>query len=323
MLLKRIKGTVFGGAIGDALGTLTEEMDKKTVKENYGGAITDFVEPSPSSVCPFLKKGQYSHETQMFLIALEMYAEKGRIDEKFYIEKLIEWAKNEKDHRYPAGGHINAALAYKSGAGPDEARVKATEIDGALPAVAAGLFRWDNSEDAYQEGSYIASIVYKDEILIDTAGLIAVAISTIAGERIFLEIEEGKLHFLELLHSFSQVEIVKSYIDMLITTVKEDVDELDKLIVRFGNGNFVLEPFALSIYIFLKWGKDFRKSILRAVNAYGEFGGDTDAIGFLTGALSGCYNSIDSIPEEWINGIENARYLELISEKLFEKIQNE
>ncbi|WP_456484721.1 ADP-ribosylglycohydrolase family protein [Desulfurobacterium sp.] len=323
MLLKRIKGTVFGGAIGDALGTLTEEMDRETVKKNYGGAITDFVEPSPSSVCPFLKKGQYSHETQMFLIALEMYAEKGKIDEEFYVEKLIEWVKDEKNHRYPAGGHINAALAYKSGALPDDARVKGTEIDGALPAVAAGLFRWDNSEEAYQEGSHLASIVYKDDILIDTAGLIAVAVSAITGERIFLEMEEGKLHFLELLHSFSQVEIVKSYIDMVITTVKENIDELDELILRFGNGNFVLEPFALSLYIFLKWGKDFRKSLLRAVNAYGEFGGDTDAIGFLTGALSGCYNGIDAIPKDWLRNIENAGYLKLISEKIFEKIKNE
>ncbi|WP_456437625.1 ADP-ribosylglycohydrolase family protein [Desulfurobacterium sp.] len=323
MLLKRIKGTVFGGAIGDALGTLTEEMDRETVKKNYGGAITDFVEPSPSSVCPFLKKGQYSHETQMFLIALEMYAEKGKIDEEFYVEKLIEWVKDEKNHRYPAGGHINAALAYKSGALPDDARVKGTEIDGALPAVAAGLFRWDNSEEAYQEGSHLASIVYKDDILIDTAGLIAVAVSTITGERIFLEMEEGKLHFLELLHSFSQVEIVKSYIDMVITTVKENIDESDELILRFGNGNFVLEPFALSLYIFLKWGKDFRKSLLRAVNAYGEFGGDTDAIGFLTGALSGCYNGIDAIPKDWLRNIENAGYLKLISEKIFEKIKNE
>ncbi|WP_457567945.1 ADP-ribosylglycohydrolase family protein [Desulfurobacterium sp.] len=323
MLLERIKGTIFGGAIGDALGTLTEEMDRETVKKVYGGPIIDLIEPSPFSVCPFLKKGQYSHETQMFLIALEMYAEKGKIDESFYIEKLIEWAKDEKNHRYPSGGHINAALAYKSGALPDEARVKGTEIDGALPAVASGLFRWDNSDEAYHEGSYLASIVYKDDILVDAAGLIAVAISTIAGERVFLEMEEGKLHFLEILRSFSQVEIVKSYIDLIITTIKENTDRLDELILRFGNGNFVLEPLSLSLYIFLRWGKDFRKSVLTAANAYGEFGGDTDAIGFLTGAFSGCYNGIEAIPKEWVENIENRNYLKILAEKLFEKIKND
>jgi ADP-ribosylglycohydrolase len=94
MLEERIEGSVFGSIIGDALGTLVEEMDRETVKKAYGGPIIGFVEPSPLSVCPFLKKGQYSHESQVFLMALEVYAEKGYFDEILYIEKLIEWVKD-------------------------------------------------------------------------------------------------------------------------------------------------------------------------------------------------------------------------------------
>ncbi|SNR83155.1 ADP-ribosylglycohydrolase family protein [Desulfurobacterium atlanticum] len=321
-LLKKIKGTVFGGAIGDALGTLVEEMDKYTVKKAYGGPILGFREPSDLSVCPFLRLGHYSHETQMFLIALEVYAEKGRFDETFYVEKMVEWLKDEKNHRYPAGGHLNAALAYKQGAFPDEARVKSSEVDGVIPAVAAGLYGWDSSEEAYNEGCQVVSLIYSDEILVDSAGILAVAISSIAGGRVFLEMEDGKIEFLEMLRSFSQIEMVRSYIDLVMNTLMEGVEDIDELILRFGNGNFVLEPLSLSLYVFLRWGKDFRTAVLKAVNAYGEFGGDTDAIGFLTGAFSGCYNGIDAIPSEWIEKIENRNYLNLLSEKFFEKIKN-
>lgn len=322
MLIDKIKGTIFGGAIGDALGTVVEEMDRETVRRCYGGAVTGFVEPSVESVCSFLKKGQYSHETQIFLLALEMYVEKKKLDEVCFIDKLIEWVDNEKEHRYPAGGHLNAAISYKSGAEFNDARVRGVEVDGIIPSVASGLFRWDNSDEAYQEGTYLASLVYKDEVLIDAAGVLAVAVSSIAGERIFFETEDGKINFIELLISFSQVDIVKEYLNQVISALREDLEDMDELILRFGNGSFVLESLSLSLYIFLKWGKDFRKSLLRAVNSYGEFGGDTDAVGFLTGALSGCYNGIDAVSSEWIEKIENRNYLNLLSEKFFEKIEN-
>ena len=323
VLLNRIEGTVFGGAIGDALGTLVEEMDKETVKRVYGGPILGFREPSSFSVCPFLREGQYSHETQMFILALLVYIEKGKFDEDYYVEKLVEWLSDEKNHRYPAGGHLNAAAAYKQGAFPDEARVKSSEVDGVIPAVAAGLYRWDNGEDAYNEGCQIVSVVYNDDILIDCGGIVSVAVSSIVGERAFLEMDDGKIEFLDMLRSFSQVETVRSYLDLVINTLMDGIENIDELVLRFGNGNFVLESLSLSLYIFLKWGNDFRKAVLKAVNSYGDFGGDTDAIGFLTGAFSGGYVGKRNIPVEWIENVENSSYLDLLSKKFFEVVANE
>ncbi|RUM88500.1 MAG: hypothetical protein DSZ25_02100 [Thermovibrio sp.] len=320
MIAEKIEGSVFGAVIGDALGTLVEEMDRETVKRAYGGPILGFVEPSPLSVCPHLKKGQYSHESQIFLMALEVYAERGYFDETLYIEKLIEWVKDEKSHRYPAGSHINAALSYMAGLEPAEARVKSCDIDGALPAVAAGLFRWDNSYDAYSEGSYIASVTHSDEALIDTAGVIAVAVSELVGGRVLLNTQEDRLGFIEILKEFSKTEMVRSYLDLLHQLVRKDVHSLDDAILTLGNGSFAPEAFSLSLFITLRNYKSFRNGLLAAVNSYGDFGGDTDAVAFLVGAFLGGYLGVSAIPDDWLSCVESAEYIKIILNKFIDKV---
>ena len=321
MLEEKVEGAVFGGVIGDALGTLVEEMDSETVKRAYGGPIFDFREPSPLSVCPHLKKGQYSHESQVFLMALEVYAEKGYFDENLYVEKLIEWVKDEKSHRYPAGSHINAALSYAAGLEPDEARVKACDIDGAIPAAAAGIFRWDSSYDAYSEGSYIASITHDDEALVDTAGVLAVAVSEVLGGRVLLSTREDRLGFVEVLREFAQTQMVRSYLDLLYQALGRETSSLDEVILLLGNGNFAPEAFSLALFVALTNSTSYKKAVVTAVNSYGDFGGDTDAIAFITGTLVGGYLGVSSIPEEWLRCVEGADYIRLLTKKLIDKIR--
>ncbi len=321
MLRERVEGSIFGGVIGDALGTLVEEMDRETVKKAYGGPIIDFREPSPLSVCPYLKKGQYSHESQVFMMALEVYAEKGYFDENLYVEKLVEWVKDEKSHRYPAGSHLNAALSYAAGLEPDEARVKACDIDGAIPSAAAGLFRWDNSYDAYSEGRYIASVTHDDEALVDTGGVLAVAVSEIVSGRVILSTEEDQLGFVEILREFAQTQMVRSYLDLLYQALNESAKTIDDVILLLGNGSFALEAFSLALYISMKNATSFRKAVLAAVNSYGEFGGDTDAVAFVTGVMVGGYLGVSAIPSEWIRCVEGANYLQFLIGKLIDKIE--
>ena len=321
MLEGKVEGAVFGAVIGDALGTLVEEMDRDTVKKAYGGPVFNFRDPSPLSVCPHLKKGQYSHESQIFLMALEVYAEKGYFDENLYIEKLVGWVKDEKSHRYPAGSHVNAALSYAAGLEPNEARVKACDIDGAIPAVAAGIFRWDSSYDAYSEGRYIASVTHDDEALVDTAGVLAVAVSEVLGGRVLLSTREDRLGFVEILREFAQTPMVRSYIDLLYQALGREGVGLDEVILLIGNGSFAPEAFSLALYIALTNSTSYRKAVLTAVNSYGDFGGDTDAVAFITGALVGGYLGVSSIPEEWLSCIEGADYIRLLTKKLIDKIK--
>jgi len=320
MLKEKIEGSVFGALIGDALGTLVEEMDAGTVKKAYGGPILGFTEPSPLSVCPHLKRGSYSHEGQMFLLALSVYAQKGYFDENLYLEKLVEWVKDEKNHRYPAGSHLNAALSYAAGLEASEARVKGADIDGAIPAAAAGIFRWEDRERAYAEGAYIASLTHADETLTDTAGLLAAALSDVVGGRILINSLEDKLYFVDTLRNLARTENTRAYLDLLVQALKRELPREDVPLV-LGNGSFAPEAFSAGLFFFLKYPNSFRRAILSAVNAYGEFGGDTDAIGFIAGALGGGYLGVSAVPREWIECLEDKREVELLVERLLDKIE--
>ena len=315
MIEAKIKGCIFGLSIGDALGSLTEELDKQAVRKAYGGPITTFVDFSPYSVCPTLKKGQYCHKTQIFLISLETLIENKRFDEETYVKKLINWLKNEKEHRYPSGAHINAALSYLSGANPEEARVNSSEFDGTVPAIAAGLFYWFDSERAIVEAKRMVNVTHEGNVVLDVSGIIALAISKIISG-IFLSNSDDKIEFIEFLMSKTETSIVRSYLNLVQSLIIEGVDDLNEAILKLGNGNFSPEVLSLSLFIFLKNTSSFRNAVLKAANAYGDFGGCTSGIGFLTGALSGALLGIESIPSSFINDIENNQYLHRLSEKI-------
>jgi ADP-ribosylglycohydrolase len=320
-LKEKVSGAVFGAAIGDALGTLVEEMDREQVKKAYGGPILTFREPSPLSVCPHLKKGQYSHETQIFLMALRVYAEKGYFDENYYLELLTQWVKDQSSHRYPAGSHLNAALSYAAGLEPEEARVKAADIDGAIPAFAAGLYRWDSGDEAYREGVYVASLTHDDETLIDTAGLLAFAASEVVGGRVSFETEEDRLSFVDYLREHARSENLKGYLDLLLQVLKKSALPVDEVVLLLGNGSFAPEAFTLALYFALTNSRSYYRGVIAAVNSYSDFGGDTDAVAFITGGLLGGYLGVGAIPKEWLQCLENRREIELLLDKFLEKLQ--
>jgi len=314
-LIERVKGAVFGGAIGDALGTPVEEMDRETVIKTYGGEVRDFVRSAPGSVCPLLEEGKYSHETQIFLMALEVYAEEGFFNGAKYVEKLVEWVKDERTHRYPAGSHINASLVYAGGGTPEEARVKSVDADGAIPACASGIFWWDNGQDAYEDGSLIASVTHGDELLIDTAGVLAVAVSEVLGERVNFETKEGKLSFVEKLVEYSRTKFLKRTLKTLYDAVRKDIS-VEEAILKLGNGSFAPEAVSLGVFIALKYSDSFERAVLKSVNSYGDVGGDTDAIGFITGILVGGYRGVSSIPSRWLKKLEGYEHINAIVERL-------
>jgi len=313
-MIERIKGALFGSAIGDALGSLTEEMDRDTVRQEYGSPITTFVDFSPKSPCPNLRKGQYCHKTQMLLLSLKSLMESKGFRESDYIERLINWANDVGSHRYPSGVFINAAFSYMRGASVDEAHVNISEVDALSPALSAALFYWYDSERAYSVARRIVNVTHSSDVVIDLAGIFALLVSRLISGAAIVN-DEDRVQLLEVLREISENRTVKSYIEMVQTSILGDVESLDEAILRFGNGNFAPEAFSLSLFIFLK-SRSFRECILKASNAYGEFGGATGGIGFLSGALAGSYFGAESIPGELLNGIENGKLLESISGKL-------
>lgn len=94
------------------------------------------------------------------------------------------------------------------------------------------------------------------------------------------------------------------------------LDEADRARVaaELGNGIEAFNSVPTAIYSFLSHARSFGEAILFAVS----LGGDTDTIAAMTGAISGAYLGVDSIPDRWRMKLENRLYIEELAEKLYQ-----
>ncbi len=86
------------------------------------------------------------------------------------------------------------------------------------------------------------------------------------------------------------------------------------VIAGLGNGIEAFNSVPTALYSFLSHPFSFNEAVLYAIS----LGGDTDTIGAMTGAISGAYLGIDSIPEKWRTKLENRPYIEELAEQLWQ-----
>src|SRR5919108_1828774 len=88
-LLSKVRGCLYGGAIGDALGAPAEWRRPEEIWERYG-AITDFVEPwdGPSPVGK--GDGRYTDDSHMVQLLGRVYVEVGdHLDPFVFAQRIV------------------------------------------------------------------------------------------------------------------------------------------------------------------------------------------------------------------------------------------
>ena len=89
LLFKKVRGCLYGGAIGDAMGAPAEWKMPPEIRERYG-EIVDFVEPwdGPSEIGK--GDGRYTDDTHMTRVLGEIYASEGRhLDPFVFAERIV------------------------------------------------------------------------------------------------------------------------------------------------------------------------------------------------------------------------------------------
>lgn len=116
--------------------------------------------------------------------------------------------------------------------------------------------------------------------------------------------------FLNKLYQFVDQEVYKQKLDR----VKALLSETDRteIVAGLGNGIEAFNSVPAAIYSFLSHPCSFQEAVLFAVS----LGGDTDTIAAMTGAISGAYLGLGSIPQEWRRKLENRPYIEDLAERL-------
>jgi ADP-ribosylglycohydrolase len=292
-MLNKIKGVIFGTALGDALGYPVEFVADPKVADlivNRGNIA------------------QYSDDTQMMVATI-----RGILDSQadMSIDKVgemvsmryVEWSKSPENNRAPGNACMQGCRNMDNGVfWKDAGKKDGKGCGAAMRSMAYSLF-YD-----FDHGCVMAAIhalmTHKSTSAQASAAATAAAVWT-------------------ALAGYEPKAVVTQAI---VKAANWDTDCSAMIVDAIGMGTpEALEVFrgwrgdeavAAALHCFYMYPDNFRDCVRAAVNSPG----DSDSLGAIAGAISGGYLGFDALPKEWVAIIENKDMLENLAQQVYERL---
>ncbi len=315
LLQNKVRGTLIGGAVGDALGRAVESINPG----NYWIEKYEKWHGWKSGVI-----GTITDDTQMTMWLTESIIEnKGLNPEhlaiKFTTQRIRgigiatkEFVANFTDKKLPW---------YNSG-------VNSAGNGVAMRSSPIGIFYRNNYEELKLAAGIQAVITHNDPMAISSGIVVSLAIALLLRKNSdSLSDLNNKIEFCQILSSSIEgIESKNEYKtrNTNITTnifqrIKYEIPDLLKNGIHpkevneiFWSGAYVLESLPFAIYCFLYTPCDFKTTLLNSVNLIR----DSDTVSSIACSLSGALNSLDSIESYYTENLEYYDYLNELAEKL-------
>lgn len=304
MIDEKVEGAFFGALIGDAIGKAFEDVPKE---ELIRPSFLDYFEPHSLSGAYFQSPNEVSDESTIFLLLFESMLKNRRFDPEDFYKKLLNYKNNEKEHKFPDPHLLRSIELLQMGLGKDNSLFYSNTIEGILRVLACALFHYDSLELTQKCADISSFLTHRSDYIKDGAIIYSTTLYYLLND-IDIKTLSDKFAFLKELKKYCSSSLCFRYFSKLEELLKDNYD-LNKAILEIGNGSFVFEPLFLSLYIFLAKGLlEPLKAFEDSVFAFGEAGGDTDSIGFITGSFLGAYFGIKFLPQKLIDNLDNLSY---------------
>jgi uncharacterized protein (TIGR02452 family) len=343
--LDKIKGSLFGGAIGDALGYHIEFMKEDQIFKEYGkSGITEYFLNHSTG------KAHISDDTQMTLFTANGIIVGdtrlhlrgiGGIPHDYLRKSYSDWlqtqeiTKEQMDDRrktddyyciswlcdvpelYSRRAPGNTCIsAIHSGCEGDVGNpINNSKGCGGIMRVAPlGLYySKPDIEWLDMEAAQIAALTHGHSLGYMSASVLTHIISRIVyPNNLNMNLEEIVIEARDAVHSLFVKDEHITELDEIINRAIElshnadsDLDNIHKL----GEGWVAEETLAIALYCSLKYQNDFSKGVLAAVN----HNGDSDSTGAVTGNIIGALIGYDAIEEKWKKNLELSDVIEEMS----------
>ena len=288
----RCIGCLLGTACGDILGAGVEGWSAGEIRDTYG-ELRDF----PHTTRGF---GCYTDDTQMTLALATSLVERGRVDAKHVSSKYAEFYEGWRG--YGGAAHRVMRVLQQGGDYRGTGRLQFPDGSfgngGAMRIAPVGLaYRHAAPAVLHQavEDALLCTHVHPEAV--DGAFIQARAVAVAARSS---PAEFDPYGLLRELHEMSRTTVVRLKLEALTRGWEEHHPDL-LVIAKAGTGIRASEAVAAALWAFLRHGAEPESCIIRAVG----FGGDTDTIGAMAGALAGALHGRSWIPGRWYDTIEN------------------
>lgn len=297
----KANGTIFGLAIGDALGYPTEFMSQNRIKAEFGSeGIQDF--PKTPAL--------FTDDTQMSIAIAEALVKSGHLDLDAIMaaikNEFIKWLNSPENNRSPGNACLAGVSEMERGMHWSESGVADSKGCGSAMRVAPIGYFYQHNPDKLKQ-------VAKASGLCTHGHRTAVAASVGAAYLIKLAldgVDPGNM----ISEVLSFTSGMSREFDAAISKIPECLEwpNEEEALKYLGEGWIGEEAVALALYCFLKHPDDYKNTVLRGANT----NGDSDSIACIGGGISGAYLGVGGIPDRWIQYIEKTKDLEDIAIRL-------
>lgn len=338
---ERFTGCMVGGAVGDALGYLIEDMDLKTIHKKYGPYGLRTILKLASND----KKSVVSDDTQMALFTADgllwaahdqLVPEDGvyRSYMRWYYtqtERLVrveqaEWIKkqpHEEEWGYDmmgtpflftrrSPGKV-CLMSLASGKQYDNAHKPNTNKSSTVMRTGpVGLFYAGDPEKALQAGCRAGQLTHGGPSAYLSAGVFSALVSQlIVGEALGTALTT-------VLPILQKEEGGTAMVKTIVKAIDEAVSDHNpvKAMSVLGLGWNADEALALAVYCLLK-NHSLKDAVLMACNQ----DGDSDTCGAVCGTLGGAVYGKQAIPKNWLNGLDCLELTETLAQCLYQHYQ--
>lgn len=350
VLLDRIRGTIYGNCIGDAIGLLTEFMLKEEAEQIYRNyqakswlqKLTDKVKKSRLPNLEYHMKSQDMHRErfatgdwtddsdQMILILLSLVENDGKMVPVDFAKKMRKWCEEGFKELGDIGGMgigrtTHSVLRHPNFLeDPHEAAKYVWEYSGRVIAPNGGVMRTSilgvhefGDIDAVIANTVAAcKVTHADPRCIASCVAVTTAIASMLQGKHVTERGEYDIDAV-IKESFDHAyeTAIKNAVehggDSLETTPEE---ELRKFMFAESLSDLQLAESRAIGYTYKCMGSGFwslRQNDFRAsLEAIAYEGGDADTNGAVAGALLGCKLGASALPPSWLHGLKHKDWLD-------------
>ncbi|MFS0661281.1 ADP-ribosylglycohydrolase family protein [Niallia alba] len=320
-LLKRIKGILIGGAIGDAYGMPTEFWTYSQIKRNFPNGIQTLLPSLENQLIPrTLPAGSITDDTINTIMILESIVKnQGKLNAMDYIKHLTEWISNAKDSKLVSGpSTLRAVQAIKNGVPINKTGFGNTTNGAAMKISPIGLISEYKHLDELMNNVYdICLPTHNSSIAVSGACVVAACISYVAAGGMDLnEMWELAIKVAEDSKGIG-AEFPSPSLSFRIQYVRDIVDNCHeeeaviRIVNELGTGVETIETIPAVLAVVQLANGD----PMKAAKISASLGADTDTIGAISASICGGMTPI--FDESDVSLIEEINSLDF--DKLAEK----
>jgi len=314
-LADRCRGSLLGGAIGDALGRPGEVRPRSWVREEYG-LLLDFVPWSGHVDGP---TGTITDDTQLTMVVAECLRDNaGRIDPDDLARRLVAWLP---DARGAGRATTKACRALAAGAPWWSAGTPSAGNGAAMRVAPVGLVHRTAPDTLRTEAAISAVPTHRDPVAVGGAVVHAFAVSwcTHRVGPVDPDALVGAIgRCLVGVHDPGSVprQPDRTEPEWLAGRVAEIPGMLhldaDDAFDHFHNGAFVLESLPSALWCFLRHADDPETALVVAASG----GRDSDTVAAMVGGYVGALHGVAALPERWRADLEYHDELVALADRL-------